>query len=251
MNLGKNLQYLRKMHGGMTQEKLAEEMEVSRQTVSKWESGEATPEMEKLFALADRFSCPLDTLLRTDMSAWAEIYSPVRIERVAAFRMARYVMITPNPEDDVNRYMEDWARRNGLYENGAQPKMIGWDFPFVSQEQQSRFGMRGYVSAVILPEGFEPKTPGAEIALQEAADYAVVTVREPFLAPFERIPQAYKRIMDHLHANGFREKAAENILGCFEYIRRGEDGVEYMDVYVHADGVAKADLFTNYSFSRA
>ena len=39
MFLGSNLQYLRRESGGMTQEKLAEQIGVSRQTVSKWESG--------------------------------------------------------------------------------------------------------------------------------------------------------------------------------------------------------------------
>lgn len=39
MKLGSNLQYLRKLHGNMTQEKLAERMSVSRQTISKWETG--------------------------------------------------------------------------------------------------------------------------------------------------------------------------------------------------------------------
>ena len=39
MKLGSNLQYLRRLHGNMTQEKLTERMGVSRQTVSKWETG--------------------------------------------------------------------------------------------------------------------------------------------------------------------------------------------------------------------
>ena len=39
MKLGTNLQYLRRLHGNMTQERLAERMGVSRQTVSKWETG--------------------------------------------------------------------------------------------------------------------------------------------------------------------------------------------------------------------
>ena len=39
MKLSTNLQFLRKLHGGMTQERLAERMHVSRQTVSKWETG--------------------------------------------------------------------------------------------------------------------------------------------------------------------------------------------------------------------
>ena len=39
MNLGINIAVLRKRTGNMTQEKLAERMGVSRQTVSKWETG--------------------------------------------------------------------------------------------------------------------------------------------------------------------------------------------------------------------
>lgn len=45
MNFGKNVQILRKM-ANMTQEELAEKMNVSRQTVSKWELGTVLPEPE-------------------------------------------------------------------------------------------------------------------------------------------------------------------------------------------------------------
>lgn len=60
---GENLQYYRK-RCDMTQEQLAEQLEVSRQTVSKWEAGNSYAEMEKLLQLCDLFSCDLDTLLR-------------------------------------------------------------------------------------------------------------------------------------------------------------------------------------------
>ena len=46
MKLGNNLQTLRRINGNMTQEKLAERMGVSRQTISKWENGEAYPELD-------------------------------------------------------------------------------------------------------------------------------------------------------------------------------------------------------------
>jgi len=47
MSAGSNIQYLRQLCGNMTQETLAEKLNVSRQTVSKWENDEANPELEK------------------------------------------------------------------------------------------------------------------------------------------------------------------------------------------------------------
>ena len=67
MTFGENLQFLRKRRG-MTQEDLAEQMEVSRQSVSKWESNSAYPEMDAILRLCDLFSCDMDTLLRGDVS---------------------------------------------------------------------------------------------------------------------------------------------------------------------------------------
>lgn len=61
-----NLQQYR-MGSGMTQEQLAEKMGVSRQTVSKWESGASYPEMEKLIALCGLFDCTLDALVRGEL----------------------------------------------------------------------------------------------------------------------------------------------------------------------------------------
>ena len=67
MTFGENLQFLRK-RGGLTQEDLAEKMEVSRQSVSKWESNAAWPEMDAILRLCDLFGVDMDTLLRGDVS---------------------------------------------------------------------------------------------------------------------------------------------------------------------------------------
>ncbi|NLL76134.1 MAG: helix-turn-helix transcriptional regulator [Clostridiales bacterium] len=84
------------------------------QTISKWETDEIVPELNKLVALSDVFSCKLDTLVKEDLIACDEIYSETTIKHVKAFRMARYVMVTPNPEDDVNAYTDNWAQQSGL-----------------------------------------------------------------------------------------------------------------------------------------
>ena len=245
MAFGANLQYLRKLNGGMTQEKLAERMGVSRQTISKWEADEAYPEVGKLIELCDVFSCKLDALLREDMSASDDAYSQVSIQTVRAFRMARYLIISPCPENDVIAYMDSWARRSGLMDvPGYEPRRIGWDFPFVSPEQKNRFGLRGYSAAYVLPDGFEPKCPGVQVAQQGDAQYAVITICNPFRAAFERIPNAYKRILEYLECNGFKENTSETFLPCFEWVYKRQ-GVEYMNVYIHVDGVGKGNLYTS------
>lgn len=65
MSFGQNLQLFRK-NAGITQEELAERLEVSRQSVSKWESDASFPEMEKIIALCDMFGCSMDTLVKGD-----------------------------------------------------------------------------------------------------------------------------------------------------------------------------------------
>lgn len=192
MSLGKNIQYLRKQKK-ITQEQLAEMMSVSRQTISKWEAGEIIPELNKLVVLSDVFSCKLDALVKEDMNACDEVYSEITVKKVKAFKMARYVMLTPNPEDDVNFYMGNWARRSGLLDFQPDAMRIGWDFPFAISEMQNRFGLRGYVAAYILPEGFETSCSGVEFANQKEADYAVITIHNPFAVASGRIPNAYKK----------------------------------------------------------
>ncbi|RDB61985.1 XRE family transcriptional regulator [Gordonibacter sp. 28C] len=63
MSFADNLVYLRQ-HYGVTQESLAEQLGVSRQTVSKWEAGTNYPEMDKLLTLCDLFRTNLDDLMR-------------------------------------------------------------------------------------------------------------------------------------------------------------------------------------------
>lgn len=245
MSLGNNISFLRKQKK-LTQEQLAGRMNVTRQTVSRWESDEVVPELDRLVAMCGIFSCKLDALVREDLSAQSEIYSEIRIKRIAPFKMASYVMISPEPESDALGHMDRWAKDSGLKNMCPDVKFIGWDFPFVSQEQQNRFGLHGYVAACVIPDDFKTDCPGAFFSENREADYAVITVKEPFIQPFERIPNAYKLIMEYLQANNFREKTQEDIVSCFEYEYRKND-ITYMDVFIHVDGVTKADAFSMFN----
>ena len=63
-----NLVALRKVHA-MSQEELAERIGVSRQTLSKYETGESLPDIEKCKALADVFGITVDDLICYEKSA--------------------------------------------------------------------------------------------------------------------------------------------------------------------------------------
>ena len=247
MRLGANLQYLRKLHGGMTQERLAERLAVSRQTVSKWETGEAYPELDKLMEISRLFSCTLDELLKSDMAEREDCFSAVSVVTVPAMTLAQYVVISPAPERDVQLVLERWAQESAQMH--APLRQIGWNFPFVSKEQQSRFGLRGYAAGWMLPEGAEPDCPGLQIYRQGETQYARITVREPFAAAFDRIPKGYQRVMAYLGANGFKESHGTEYLPCFEEVYERE-GMTYMDIYIHAECVGRANLYTEFSRER-
>ncbi|MEK5477157.1 helix-turn-helix transcriptional regulator [Paenibacillus sp. FSL R5-0407] len=63
MNFADKLQSYRKQKG-MSQENLAEVIGVSRQAVSKWESGQSYPEMDKMIALSELFHVTIDHLVK-------------------------------------------------------------------------------------------------------------------------------------------------------------------------------------------
>ena len=67
MNLADNLKKLRK-DNNMSQEDLADKLGVSRQSVSKWESGQAYPEMDKVLQLCKLFNLDINDLLNEDIN---------------------------------------------------------------------------------------------------------------------------------------------------------------------------------------
>lgn len=67
MNFSDNLKKIRKEHN-LSQEQIAEQLGVSRQSVSKWEQGLAYPEMDKMLSLCKIFNLNIDDLLNQDIN---------------------------------------------------------------------------------------------------------------------------------------------------------------------------------------
>ena len=63
VNIADRIQYLRKQKG-YSQEELADKVGVSRQAVSKWESEQSTPDLEKIIAMSELFEVTTDYILK-------------------------------------------------------------------------------------------------------------------------------------------------------------------------------------------
>ena len=65
MELKDKLQLLRKQNGS-SQEQLADELGIARQTISKWENGQAVPEVGGLILLSDLYGVTIDRIVKED-----------------------------------------------------------------------------------------------------------------------------------------------------------------------------------------
>lgn len=65
MELKDTLQFLRKQNG-YSQEELADRIGIARQTVSKWENGQAVPELGGLLSMSELYGVPIDRIVKGD-----------------------------------------------------------------------------------------------------------------------------------------------------------------------------------------
>ena len=146
MTLGEKIYYYRKKCK-LSQEELAAQVGVSRQAVSRWELGEATPEVEKLLSLSRTFSITTDQLLSPDPpEETAAAEDPLRYhvhtegeERTSASRRTEQSGTFPEEElRHYGRHLGGLIRRKGymagyilsLY--GLGPFIVGLLFTVVA-----------------------------------------------------------------------------------------------------------------------
>lgn len=110
MRFRENLLHLRAVNN-MTQEQLAMLLGVSRQSVTKWESGKSSPEMDKLLKMCQIFDCTLDELVQGDLT-----------DREAARTLARCASTEP---EDLFGYDEEMRAFAGKVSNGVFAIIMG------------------------------------------------------------------------------------------------------------------------------
>lgn len=104
MTLGKKITELRRS-AGMSQEELAERLDVSRQAISKWEMDQAQPQTEKLLALSDLFSVSTDRLLRNSEELRQEGRGAGRYFGTDGFRGEANITLTSMQAYRVGRFL--------------------------------------------------------------------------------------------------------------------------------------------------
>lgn len=97
MTLGEKIYQLR-TEQGFSQESLGEKLGVSRQSVSKWETDQSIPELDKIVAVSEIFGVSTDYLLketgerydRAEGKAWVQDQRPIRDEYHGCYRRGHY-----------------------------------------------------------------------------------------------------------------------------------------------------------------
>lgn len=113
MNFSEKLQKLRK-EKGLSQERLAEMLDVSRQAVSKWESGQTYPEIDKLIKLSDLFNVTLDELVRDDNISSTFNIEDKNKKNDDEDKEQKYNKTVESSEDEYEEDSEDWIATAGF-----------------------------------------------------------------------------------------------------------------------------------------
>ena len=128
MTIGEKISKLR-IESNLSQEQLAEKMDVSRQSVSKWEMGQALPQIDKVLMLCDLFNISADDLLKEEVSLGVEASGEKRKNKyfgTDGFRGEANIDLTSMQAYRVGSFL-GWyfaSHLSGCTKAGYSPKIV-------------------------------------------------------------------------------------------------------------------------------
>ena len=131
MSFSDNLQTLRKANN-ISQEQLAERLNVTRQTVSKWETG-GYPEIDKIIALCQMFGCTMDELITGTVTVDNDVSEPA-VEPVSVPEPEAETATAPEPEELTYTYT---AQGSAPYTAPAPEPWPTYDTTYAPPKQKS------------------------------------------------------------------------------------------------------------------
>ena len=90
--LSDKIMELRKRNG-MSQEALAEKLDVSRQSVSKWETGESVPDLDRIIKLSEIFGVSTDYLLAASLNSNYEKDMPLGLSDREREQLSKFIKL--------------------------------------------------------------------------------------------------------------------------------------------------------------
>ncbi len=122
MNIGKKISQLRSRLG-ISQEELAEKLEVSRQSVSKWEMDQALPSLEKIIQLCELFGISTDQLLKDKIEIKTSTPGKNKYFGTDGFRGEANINLTSMHAYKVGRFL-GWYYASTSEKNSYRPRVV-------------------------------------------------------------------------------------------------------------------------------
>lgn len=110
LEVANKLLKLRKQNN-LSQEELAEKLGISRQAISKWERGDASPDTDNLIQLSNLYRVSLDELLGIDVKTFKTSEYPHSSSDINA----RTIRLTKSEADELNYMFEDTSSKKVVY----------------------------------------------------------------------------------------------------------------------------------------
>ena len=124
---------------GLSQEELAEKVMVTRQAVSRWETGETTPNVETLKLLSRLFDVSINTLLGSPRQLYCQCCGMPLDDTT----------ISKDPDGDFNEEYCKWCYHDGEFTYKSKEQLIDFCVEHMASEAWPKEQVRAHMEAVV------------------------------------------------------------------------------------------------------
>lgn len=135
----KDVLYNLRAKKGLSQDELAEKVFVTRQAVSRWETGETTPNVETLKLLSKFYDVSINTLLG----------SPRQLICQCCGMPLEDAILSREPDGSLNEDYCQWCYAGGTFKYTSMEQLIDFCVEHMSSEAWSKEQVRAHMEAVV------------------------------------------------------------------------------------------------------
>lgn len=194
--LGKNLKTLRKLKG-ITQQQLANAIEVKRSLIGSYEEGRAEPNIEKLKGFAQYFGISVDTLISPDLEQGLSEIQLYKKDQEG--KNLRILSVTTGKEEGEEEIQLVSQKAAAGYLNGyADPEYVS-ELPEIKLPGLTAGTFRAFE---ISGDSMLPIEPGSVIVARYVDNWKEIKEGKTYILVLAEEGIVYKRIKDQVNKNG-------------------------------------------------